>query len=99
MQITRFKNGNPLNKPKILVEIFCAPNCNRCGRAVNLVQEVITDINNESVHCRKIDVVDEIDYAVSLGIRTTPSIVINRNLIFSATPDKKALKKKIVALM
>ena len=99
MQITRFKNGNPLNKPEILVEIFCAPNCNRCVRTLNLVQEVIEVLNENSIHWRKVDIVEELDYAVELGIRATPSIVINHKLIFTASPDKQALKQTLSDLL
>jgi len=88
-----------VNKTKINIKIFCAPNCNRCGRAVELVQDVIKDIGINTIHWRKINVIDEIDYAVSLGIHATPSIVINENLVFTASPNKQTLKKTILALL
>ena len=88
-----------MNKSKISIEIFCAPNCNRCGRTVSLVQEVVEALNNELVDWRKVDIVEELDYAVELGIRATPSIVINHQLIFTASPDKQTLKQTITDLL
>lgn len=99
MPTIKFKNGSQVNKKKIIIEIFCAPNCARCRRAVTLVQEVIENINNSSVHWQKKDVVEEIDYAVSLGIRATPAIIINGKLTFTASPDKKTLQKIIMELL
>jgi len=97
MRIIKFRNGNPVDK--VNIEIFCAPNCNRCGRAVELVQDIISELNNSSIHWQKLNVVEEVDYAVSLGIRATPAIVINGQLEFTASPDKKMLKKKIEELL
>ncbi len=95
MPTTKFRNGNPVNKVNVNIEIFCAPNCNRCGRAAILVQEVINDIGDNSIHWRQVDVVEEIDYAVSLGIRATPAIIINGILVFTASPAKQVLRKEI----
>jgi len=89
-----------MDKPTVNIEIFCAPNCNRCGRAVVLVEETIQEIAQETskdhqidkIKYHKINIVEEIDYAVELGIRATPAIVINGKLEFTATPDKKSLK-------
>ena len=93
MPIIKFRNGNRVNNVKI--EIFCAPNCNRCGRTVVLVQEVINEIGDNAIHWRKVDVVEEIDYAVSFGLRATPAIVINQKLVFTASPSKQALRREI----
>ena len=84
---------------KIAIEVFCAPNCSRCGRTISLVEEVVRSLNNELVDWRKVDVVQELDYAVELGIRATPSIVINRELVLTASPDKKKLKQMITDLL
>jgi protein-disulfide isomerase len=44
---------------------------------------------------RKINVVDELDYAVKLGVRATPSIAINGALVFTAMPSEFELRKTI----
>lgn len=75
----------------IVIEIFTAPNCNRCGRAVTLIEEIITEMAIDNVQCRKVDVLENIDYAVQLGILATPAIVINGKLIFTSLPTKAKL--------
>jgi len=91
------------------IEIFCAPDCNRCGRAVALVQELIQELDqeilqnkphisaSELIQLRKINVIEEIDYAVSLGVRATPAIVIDGKLSFTSTPNKQVLKNEITS--
>jgi len=82
------------------IEIFCAPNCHRCGEAVNRVQAVLNEIGHpSSIQWRKIDVVEEIDYAVSFAIRATPAIVINGKLVFTALPSQQILRRKIEQLL
>ncbi len=95
MPIIKFRNGNPVNNVKVTIEIFCAPNCHRCGQAADRVQEVISEIDNPAIQWRKIDVVDEIDYAVSFSIRATPAIVINGKLVFTSLPSQQILRREI----
>ncbi len=80
----------------VIIEIFSAPGCNKCGKAFQLVKTVLKELGDESINLRRINVVDELDYAVALGIRATPSIVINGVLVFTTTPDTEALCKAIL---
>ncbi len=79
----------------INIEIFSAPGCSKCGKAFQLVEAVLKEPGNESVNLRRVNIVDELDYAVNLGIRATPGIVINGVLVFTAMPDTKTLRKAI----
>jgi glutaredoxin len=81
----------------IRIDVFCAPNCNRCNNAIDLVKTIANE-DPKKFQYRKIDVVEEIDYAVSLGIRATPSIAINGTLIFTSCPDSVTLKKHLFSL-
>ena len=82
-------------KHEISIEIFCAPNCNRCGKAVELVKQIAEDMDNTNIQWQKLNVVDNIDYAVALGVRATPAIAINGKLAFTTTPSKIILKSKL----
>jgi len=79
----------------INIEIFSAPGCNKCGKAFQLVETVLKEPGHESVNLRLVNIVDELDYAVDLGIRATPGIVINGILVFTAMPDAETLRKAI----
>ncbi len=82
-------------KHEISIEIFCAPNCNRCGKAVELVKQIAEEMDNTNIQWQKLNVVDNIDYAVALGVRATPAIAINGKLEFTATPSPITLKNKL----
>jgi len=73
------------------IEIFTAFNCNKCGRAVTLVQSLAQEPGNDWIQWRQVDVVAELDYAVSMGVRATPAIAIAGKLVFTALPARDRL--------
>jgi len=83
----------------INIEIFSAPGCNKCGKAFQLVKTILNELGsgNELISLRQVNVVDELDYAVELGIRATPGIVINGVLVFTSMPGAEALRKAILS--
>jgi len=84
----------------IKVEVFSAPNCNICGKATELLKALCDEMGNEmgdkKISWRKVNVVEEIDLAVSLGIISTPSIVIDNELIFSGLPTTRKLREALL---
>ncbi len=81
----------------ITIEIFSAPGCNKCSKAFQWVKAVLQELDDESINLRRVNVVDELDYTIELGIRATPSIVINGVLTFTTMPDIEALHNAILA--
>jgi len=79
----------------ILIEIFSSNFCKRCETAKQEIKKLVNSVENNTIRYREVDVVEELDSAVSLGILNTPSIVINGQLIFTSTPTQEALKKAI----
>ncbi|MDT8383241.1 MAG: thioredoxin family protein [Gammaproteobacteria bacterium] len=73
------------------IEIFTASQCNQCSRAVTLVQSVMEEIGNDWIQWCRVDVVAELDYAVSMGVRATPAIAIDGKLVFTALPARDKL--------
>jgi len=67
------------------VEIFVTPGCPECVAARAQLraaaQEVVKDLE-----WRELNVLDDLDYAVELGVITLPSIVIDGELVFTSTP-------------
>lgn len=81
-----------MNMPsKVLVEVFASPNCNRCGHATRLVAAIVDKLGNEHIQWREINIVEDIDYAVQLGVLATPAIAINGKLEFTSLPDRDKL--------
>ncbi len=78
----------------VLVEVFAAPGCPRCGRAKTALARVVESFG-DAVRWREVDVVAELDYAVSLGVRATPAIAIDGRLAFTGLPDEAALRRAL----
>jgi len=84
-----------VNKARIDIEVFTSTVCSNCQRAGWMVERLLKEPGFENVTWREIDVVEEIDYAVTSGVLATPSIAIGGELIFSALPSVKQLRNAI----
>jgi len=83
----------------VLIEIFSAPACGKCGQAKARLRAVAEDYGSERVQWREVDVLDDMERAVTLGVLSTPAIAIDDCLLFSGTPSDKALRKAIDAAL
>ncbi|WP_339673829.1 thioredoxin family protein [Dasania marina] len=79
----------------ITIELFSASACNRCGEAKKRVQAIVEEFGEDAVLYRELDVLEELDYAVSLGVLTTPAIAINGELVFTAIPSLKRMRDEL----
>lgn len=82
----------------IMIEVFATPHCRRCQGATQLVHAVAQELANDTLQWREVNVIEEIDYAVRLGVIATPAIAINGKLVFTSLPSKKKLKMHVQAL-
>lgn len=80
---------------KVMIEVFASSECNKCSAAKKLVGDTIAAFNDARLESRVVDVVEDIDYAVSLGVLATPSIAINGKLVFTSIPSKQILASTI----
>ncbi|WP_198262933.1 glutaredoxin family protein [sulfur-oxidizing endosymbiont of Gigantopelta aegis] len=67
------------------IEIFSSPGCGKCGHAKVVLSELANEIGGDKINWREVNILEEIDYAVELGVMTTPSIAIDGELIFLIT--------------
>ena len=78
------------------VELFYSPGCSACGdRQAELrtvAQEAIKD-----VEWREVNILDNVDHAVELGVVTLPSIVIDGEVVFASMPTVVQLRKALIA--
>jgi len=79
----------------IRIEVMVSSVCPRCEGAVRIVQHLAREVGSDRVAWRRIDVLEEIDYAVELGVLATPAIIVDGVLTFTAAPSAKALRKVI----
>lgn len=75
---------------KVLVEVFSSPHCDRCGKTKQFVKDIVEEMNLEQLQWREVNVIEEIDYAVEVGVLSTPTIAINGDLAFTGMPSKES---------
>ncbi len=79
------------------IEIFSSPGCSKCTHAKDVLQKLASEIGGNKIQWREVNILDDLDYAVSIGVMTTPSIAINGDLIFSSLPSAKKLRAELEA--
>ena len=73
------------------IEVFTAPGCGKCGKAKDELETIVDQLGNEKFEWREVNILQEMDYAIELGVLSTPSIVINGELVFTALPSARQL--------
>ncbi len=79
----------------IKVELFAAPGCTRCAHAKEQLQRIVEDIGSDRLEWRAVEVRDEIDYAVAIGVLSTPAIAIEGEPVFTALPSSTTLRRSL----
>jgi hypothetical protein len=79
----------------IRIELISASVCNRCGDARKRLQSLMEELDDDRIQYREIDVLEQLDYAVSLGVLSTPAIAINGELVFCSMPSLKRLEDEL----
>ncbi len=70
----------------VKVELFTADFCSRCRSARTALVRAIEDLGQEQFELRLLDVVEELDHAVEVGVRATPAITVDGELVHPARP-------------
>ena len=79
----------------IQIEVFSSPDCNRCSQVFDIITAVVQDYGDDRVAWRNVNVIDELDYAVELGVISMPSIAIDGDLVFTSHPSARKLRDAI----
>lgn len=77
------------------VEIFSSPGCGKCGHAKEALHKLVDEIGADKIQWREVNILDDLDYAVELGVMSTPSIAIDGDLVFSSLPSVKKLHAEL----
>lgn len=80
----------------IKVEVFSTPGCSTCARSRDALKAVVEAFGHDKVTWREVKVVDEIEYAVELGVMVSPSIAIDGELVFPTLPTATKLKEALI---
>ena len=77
------------------VEIFYTPGCSECVAAHAKLRATAQDAVKD-LEWLELNVLDELDHAVELGVITLPSIVVNGELVFTSMPTVTQLREALI---
>lgn len=79
----------------INVEVFSSPDCGKCRKAKELLRKQVEIIGANQIAWREVNILDEMDYAVRIGVLSTPAIAIDGELVFTGLPSVKKLRRAL----
>lgn len=79
----------------VKVEVFTSPGCSKCGQATSLLKAVAEALGPDKIVWRDVNILDEMDYAVALGVMASPAIAIDGELVFSSLPSAEKLRAEL----
>ncbi len=77
----------------IKIEVFSSPGCTQCGRVMQVLKSVADDLGTKRIEWREVNVLDELEYAVELGVLSMPAIAIDGELVFKTHPTNRTLRQ------
>lgn len=80
----------------IKVEMFSAPGCSKCAAAKEALKSVVKDLGENQIAWRELDIIEEMDYAVQLGVMSSGGIAIDGKLIFPRLPSAEKLREELI---
>ncbi len=81
----------------IEIEVFSSPGCGKCGHAKDVLRKLVEDMDTGQIHWREVNILEEMDHAVELGVMSTPAIAIDGELVFTGLPSVKKMRKVLEA--
>lgn len=75
----------------VKVEVFSSPGCGKCAQAKAVLKVVAEELGQDKITWREVNILDEMDYAVELGVISSPAIAIDGKLVFSSLPSAEKL--------
>lgn len=78
------------------VEVFSSPGCGKCAQAKDVLKDVADSLGTDKVSWREVNILDEMDYAVDLGVLASPSIAIDGKLEFTTLPSAARLRAELL---
>jgi thioredoxin 1 len=76
------------------VELFYTPGCSACSSAHEKLCEAARQVVHD-VEWYELNIVENVDRAVELGVLTVPSIVIDGALVFTSMPTVTQLRREL----
>lgn len=83
----------------VKIELIAAPGCKKCAGAHGELRIIAESVLGEDrLVWREVNVLKELDYAVSLGVLSMPAIAVNGELKFSSLPTPEQFRTMLTSL-
>lgn len=83
----------------VKIEVIAAPGCGKCADAQGELRAIAASVLGEDrLLWREVSVLEELDYAVSLGVLSMPAIAVNGELKFSSLPTPEQFRAMLATL-
>lgn len=83
----------------VKIEVIAAPGCKQCAFAQADLRAIAASVlGEENLVWREVDVLKEIEYAVSLGVLSMPAIAVDGELMFSSLPTAQQFRTLLTRL-
>lgn len=76
------------------IELFYSPGCGRCAESRDGLKAAALRLA-PALEWRDVNVLEELDYAVQLGILTLPALAIDGALVFPSLPTERQLQSAL----
>lgn len=76
------------------IELFYTPGCEKCADARDGLKAAAEQVA-PGIIWRELNALDELDYAVEVGVVTLPAIAIDGKLVFSSLPTPRQLQREL----
>lgn len=76
------------------IELFYTPGCENCADARDDLRAAAKEVV-PGVTWRELNTLDELDYAVELGVLTLPAVAIDGEVVFSSLPSCRRLRHEL----
>ncbi len=80
----------------ISVELFFAPGCAKCATEREKLKSVAEAFPQPKISWREVSILEEVDYAVKLGLLAPPAIAIDGDLVFPSLPTSDQLREELI---
>jgi thioredoxin 1 len=77
------------------VEVFSSPGCGKCTQAKSMLKSIVEEMGQGRITWRDVNILEEMDYAVELGVMSSPAIAIDSALVFSSLPSPDKLRAEL----
>ena len=76
------------------VEMFYTPGCSACVATHDELRTAAQDVGCD-LEWRELNVMDNIERAVELGVLTVPSIAIDGEIVFTSMPSARQFRREL----